>query len=42
MANPITDWFFRGQNTRIPNEAAASLGELFRDDWTQRGKFGKD
>ena len=42
MSNPITEWFFRGQNTRIPNEAAASLGELFRDDWDQRGKFGKD
>ena len=41
MPNPITNWFFKGQNTRIPNEAAAGWGELFRDDWNQRGKFGK-
>jgi len=41
MSNAITNWFFRGQNTRIPNEATASWGDLFRDDWSQRGKFGK-
>ena len=41
MPNPVTNWFFRGQNTRIPNEAAASLKDLFIDDWKQRGKFGK-
>ena len=41
MSNPVTNWFFRGQNTRIPNEAAASLKDLFIDDWKQRGKFGK-
>ncbi len=36
MPNPITNWFLKGQNTRIPNEAMASLGELVRDDWGQR------
>tara|TARA_R100000988_G_C3969676_1_gene150812 strand:+ start:512 stop:952 length:441 start_codon:yes stop_codon:yes gene_type:complete len=41
MNNPVTNWFFTGQNTRIPNEAAASLKDLFIDDWKQRGKFGK-
>ena len=41
MPNPVTNWFFKGQNTRIPNEATASWGDLFRDDWQQRGKFGK-
>ena len=41
MPNTVTNWFFRGQNTRIPNEAAASLKDLFIDDWKQRGKFGK-
>ena len=41
MTNPITNWFFKGQNTRIPNEAAASWKDLLNDDWLQRGKFGK-
>ena len=41
MSNAITNWFFTGQNTRIPNEAAASWGDLVIDDWKQRGKFGK-
>ena len=41
MTNPITNWFFRGQNTRIPNESVASWKDLFIDDWKQRGKFGK-
>ena len=41
MLNPVTNWFFTGQNTRIPNEAAASLKDLVIDDWKQRGKFGK-
>ena len=41
MSNAITNWFFKGQNTRIPNEAAASLKDLVIDDWKQRGKFGK-
>jgi len=41
MPNPITNWFLRGQNTRIPNESAASWKDLFIDDWKQRGKFGK-
>ena len=41
MNNPVTNWFFTGQNTRIPNEAAASWGDLVIDDWKQRGKFGK-
>jgi len=41
MLNPVTNWFFTGQNTRIPNEAAASWGDLVIDDWKQRGKFGK-
>ena len=41
MTNPITNWFFKGQNTRIPNESAASWKDLFIDDWKQRGKFGK-
>ena len=36
MSNAITNWFFKGQNTRIPNEAAASLKDLFIDDWKQR------
>ena len=39
MSNAITNWFFKGQNTRIPNEAAASWGDLFIDDWKQRDKF---
>ena len=38
---PIRNWFYKGQNTRIPNEAAASWRDLFKDDWLQRGKFGK-
>ena len=37
----IPRWFFRGQNTRVPNESAASWKDLFVDDWKQRGKFGK-
>ena len=41
MLNPVTNWFFTGQNTRIHNEAAASLKDLVIDDWKQRGKFGK-
>ena len=41
MTNPITNWFFKGQNTRIPNEATASWKDLLNDDWLQRGKFGK-
>lgn len=41
MPNPIANWFFKGQNTRIPNESAASWKDLFVDDWKQRGKFGK-
>ena len=41
MTNPITNWFFKGQNTRIPNESTASWKDLFVDDWKQRGKFGK-
>ncbi len=41
MTNPITNWFFKGQNTNIPNESTASWKDLFVDDWKQRGKFGK-
>ena len=41
MPNPVTNWFFKGQNTRIPNQATARWGDLFIDDWSQRGKFGK-
>jgi|TARA_E500000331_G_scaffold324787_1_gene341377 hypothetical protein len=41
MTNPVTNWFFKGQNTRIPNESAASWKDLLNDDWLQRGKFGK-
>ena len=41
MTNPIANWFFKGQNTRIPNESAASWKDLFVDDWKQRGKFGQ-
>ena len=37
----IPRWFFRGQNTRVPNESAASWKDLFVDDWKQRGKFGQ-
>ena len=41
IAGKAMEWFNRGLNTRIPNEAKASLGELVSDDWLQRGKFGK-
>ena len=41
MPNPVTSWFLKGQNTRIPNESSASWKDLFVDDWRQRGKFGK-
>ena len=41
IAGKAMEWFNRGLNTRIPNEAKASLGELISDDWLQRGKFGK-
>tara|TARA_R100001443_G_scaffold84820_1_gene91474 strand:- start:2604 stop:3236 length:633 start_codon:yes stop_codon:yes gene_type:complete len=41
IAGKAMEWFNRGLNTRIPNEAKASLGELLSDDIMQRGKFGK-
>ena len=41
MPNPIINWFFKGQNLRIPNESSASWWDLIKDDWKQRGKFGK-
>ena len=37
----MNNWFFKGYNTRIPNEATASWKDLLNDDWLQRGKFGK-
>ena len=32
-------WFDKGLNKRVPNEANASFGRLFNDDWSQLGKF---
>ena len=35
----LGSWFDKGLNKRVPNEATASFGRLFRDDISQLGKF---
>ena len=45
MFNPVTNWFFKGQNTRIPNEAAASWGnplDYFKKNPDPTTLFGDD
>ena len=45
MTNPITNWFFRGQNTRIPNEATARWGnplDYFKKNPDPTTLFGDD
>ena len=45
MSNAITNWFFRGQNTRIPNEATASWGnplDYFKKNPDPTTLFGDD
>tara|TARA_R100001463_G_scaffold71735_1_gene125612 strand:+ start:4322 stop:4984 length:663 start_codon:yes stop_codon:yes gene_type:complete len=41
IAGKAMEWFNRGLNTGIPNEAKASWGDLISNDIKQRGKFGK-
>ena len=35
----LGSWFDKGLNVRVPNEANASFGRLFKDDMSQLGKF---
>lgn len=45
MTNPITNWFFKGQNTRIPNEATARWGnplDYFKKNPDPTTLFGDD
>jgi hypothetical protein len=45
VTNPITNWFFRGQNTRIPNEATARWGnplDYFKKNPDPTTLFGDD
>ena len=41
IAGKAMEWFNRGLNQSIPNEAKASWGDLISNDIKQRGKFGK-
>ena len=41
IAGKAMEWFNRGLNKSIPNEAKASWGDLISNDIKQRGKFGK-
>ena len=40
--NPLLNWFNKGKNTRIPNEAQASWRQLFDDDLSQRQRISAD
>ena len=39
MLKPALRWISKGKNKRIPNERAASLKTLAKDDISQLGKF---
>jgi len=36
LAGKFMGWFNKGMNTQIPNEATAGIGELIRNDWSNR------
>ena len=40
--NSLLNWFNKGKNTRIPNEAQASWRQLFDDDLSQRQRISAD